>query len=89
MFVLKKHIHILKDLETFRNVFFIFVAFAMDKIAEDLCEENKGKCNLDMDDSFPALYIIYGALIIEKKWSPKHCVLVMIPSEFFVHPAIL
>lgn len=39
----------------------------MDKIAEDLCEENKGKCNLDIDDSFSAFYIISGALIIEKK----------------------
>lgn len=67
MFVLKKYIYILKDLEIFRNVFFIFVVFVMDKIVEDLCEENKGKCNLDMDDSFFVFYIIYGVLIIEKK----------------------
>lgn len=61
----------------------------MDKIVEDLCEENKGKCNLDMDDSFFVFYIIYGVLIIEKKGFFKYCVLVMIFFEFFVYLVIL
>lgn len=36
-------------------ILFIFVAFAIDKTGEDLCEENKGKCKLDMGVILPAL----------------------------------
>lgn len=42
--------------------YFIFVAFAVVKTFDDLRDENKGKCNLDMNDILLAFCLIHGAI---------------------------